>query len=305
MNPPGRRRIGAAAVVLASVVSVLAVSAPAESATRLVRNDHYTGAEDTVLRVPASTGVLANDPVRRAARRLSVVKAPARGTVVLGKRGAFRYRPAAEWSGRDTFLYRVVDARGRRSVAVARIEIRPADDPTHTSDDAATVAEDGVVTGNVLANDADIDSPLRILEDNHGRAPGSFEIRPDGDWTYAPAANWSGVATIGYATTTGGLGTLTIAVTPIDDPTLTESDVRSIPVDSPQVSDNVLSNDVDVDSSLSVIAFDLVPEDDGNSFGWDPDGRWYYEPRPGWTGTETGTYTTNTGATGVLTITVG
>ncbi|MDF1604561.1 Ig-like domain-containing protein [Nocardioides sp. YIM 152315] len=307
MGLSGTRRFGAATIALACVLGVLAVLAPSASAARLVRNDRYTGVEDTVLRVKASHGVLANDRVRRAVRRVVVVKAPRHGTVKLGRRGAIRYRPTADWSGRDRFLYRAVDRRGRRSVAVVRIEIKPADDPTITVDESAGVLEDGVVSGNVLVNDSDVDSPLRILEHNAARAPGSFTIRPGGDWTYAPAADWSGTALVGYATTTGALGTLTVTVTPVDDPTVTKDDSASVVAGGGQITGNVLTNDSDVDSALRVtsFAFDAGDDDDPVPFGWDPDGTWYFTPGSSWRGSAIGTYTTNTGATGTLTITVG
>ncbi|QWF22429.1 tandem-95 repeat protein [Nocardioides sp. LMS-CY] len=299
MTLPGRRRLGAIAVAIACALAPLALPSPAAAAKRAVTNDRYTGTEDTVLRVKAPQGVLANDRIRRDVRRLVVVKAPRHGTLKLGRRGALRYRPAPNWSGRDTFLYRAVDRQGRRNVAVVRIEIKPVDDPTTTVDDVATVLEDGVVTGNVLANDSDIDSKLAILEHNASRAPGSFTIRPNGDWTYAPAADWNGLAVVGYATTTGALGTLRITVTPVDDPTVVVDDFAAAVAGGPMVTGNVLSNDIDVDSALSVVDDAFSGPGD---WGIDPDGTWRYTPDPVEGGIVTVTYTTNTGAVGTLRI---
>lgn len=289
-------------VALAGIVAPLALVAP-PAAARPVRNDRYAGTEDTALRVTASAGVLANDHVRDSVRRLTVVKAPAHGELTLGRRGGFRYHPAADWAGRDTFLYRVVDERGRRSVATVRIAVRPVDDPTVALDDTAAVDEDGVVSGNLLANDADVDSPLRVLEHQPSRAPGSFSVRPTGEWTYAPAADWHGVALVGYATTTGALATLRITVRPVDDPTQVIDDAETATFGTVVVSGNVLANDRDIDSPLTLA--DLVIDDGATSvYGWDPDGTWRYYPPPTWSGRATGTYTTSTGAVGRLTITV-
>ena len=301
MTLPGRRRLGALAVAGACALAPLVPAPPVVAAKRPVSNDRYTGTEDTVLRVTAATGVLANDRVRRSVRRLSVVKAPAHGLLVLTRRGGFRYRPAPDWSGRDTFLYRVVDEQGRRSVAMVRIVVRPVDDPTTAVDDVATVDEDGVVTGNVLANDTDVDSPLRILEHQASRAPGSFSIRPSGDWTYAPAADWNGVAVVGYATTTGALATLRITVRPVDDPTQAVPDFATVAAGQ-SITGNVLSNDIDVDSTLAVVGHVI----DGPAYRWgiDPDGSWNYTAHQTETDPFTVTYTTNTGAVGRLTITV-
>lgn len=307
MKHPGRHRLGAIAVALACALAPLVLPSPAAAAKRAVTNDRYTGTEDTVLRVKAPQGVLANDRIRRDVRRLVVVKAPRHGTLKLGRRGALRYRPAPNWSGRDTFLYRAVDRQGRRNVAVVRIEIKPVNDPTTTVDDVATVLEDGVVTGNVLANDSDIDSKLAILEHNASRAPGSFAIRPNGDWTYAPAADWNGLAVVGYATTTGALGTLRITVTPVDDPTVVVDDFESV-TEGGLVVGNVLTNDVDVDTRLSIGRWDVQePSEEAGPIGvfsGKPDGSWSYEDGAGGTGEVVVTYTTNTGATGRLTITV-
>ncbi|MFC7495626.1 MULTISPECIES: Ig-like domain-containing protein [unclassified Nocardioides] len=293
----GTRRVGAVAVAVACVLGTLGLAAPADSAVRLARNDTYLGAEDTVLRVKAAGGLLANDPVRRHTRRLSVVERPAHGRVVVTLRGGFRYRPAANWSGRDAFRYRVVDRRGRSSVAVARIDVRPVDDPTAVRDDATTGTEDTVVTGNVLANDVDIDGAPRVLQHNDARAPGSFSMRPGGDWTYTPAVDWSGVARVGYATTTGGLGTLTITVRPVDDPTTVVDDVATVMLGD-TASGNVLDNDTDVDSVLTVI--DAVIGDPNLRI--EPDGSWTYNAVSA--AGASAAYTTNTGAIGHLTITI-
>lgn len=303
MTLPGRRGLGAIAVALACVLVPLAMPSPATAAKRAVTNDRYTGTEDTVLRVKAPQGVLANDRIRHDVRRLVVVKAPHHGTLKLGRRGALRYRPAPNWSGRDTFLYRAVDRQGRRSVAVVRIEIKPVDDPTTTVDDVATVLEDGVVTGNVLANDSDIDSKLAILEHNASRAPGSFAIRPNGDWTYAPAADWNGLAVVGYATTTGALGTLRITVTPVDDLAITQPDFATVH-EGGTTSGNVLTNDTDVDSVLRVRPdFTIASPDSTGDFSLESDGRWTYRNDEG-PGTVTVTYWTTDGVPGTLTITV-
>ena len=63
------------------------------------------------------------------------------------------------------------------------------DDPTQVADDAVTIAEDGVATGNVLANDSDLDGPLQVA---------SFQVGAQ-------------VITAGQAATMTGIGTVTIA----------------------------------------------------------------------------------------------
>ncbi len=89
-----------------------------------VRDDSYTTREDRTLSVPAP-GVLANDsdPEGQGLRAV-LVRTTAHGRLTLRADGSFTYTPDRDYSGPDSFAYRVRDPRGARSnVAMVRITV--------------------------------------------------------------------------------------------------------------------------------------------------------------------------------------
>ncbi|MFG6443219.1 Ig-like domain-containing protein [Roseateles sp. LKC17W] len=79
--------------------------------------------------------------------------------------------------------------------------------------DSTTGAEDGTITGNVLANDRDDDTLTATL----ATAPsnGSVVVAADGSYTYTPDANFNGIDSFTYTVTDaqGGIATATVTVT--------------------------------------------------------------------------------------------
>ncbi|MFV7772725.1 hypothetical protein ACNPK7_20470, partial [Shewanella marisflavi] len=64
------------------------------------------------------------------------------------------------------------------------------------------------------------------------------------------------VPVITYTTNTGESATLTINVTPVDDPSILANDSNTVSEDT-IASGNVLDNDSDIDSELSVVSFSV------------------------------------------------
>ncbi|WP_282111323.1 Ig-like domain-containing protein, partial [Shewanella algicola] len=199
----------------------------------------------------------------------------------------------------------------------------PVDDPTVTVDDVVTVSEDTPATGNVLGNDSDPDSDLSVVSfevEGETYQPGTevtleggiLIINDDGSYIFTPNDNWNGtVPAITYTTNTGETATLTIEITPVDDPTVTVDDVVTVSEDTPATG-NVLGNDSDPDSDLSVVSFEVEGETyqpgtevtlEGGILIINDDGSYIFTPNDNWNGTVPAiTYTTNTGETATLTI---
>ncbi|MEZ9821950.1 Ig-like domain-containing protein, partial [Shewanella sp. 10N.286.45.A1] len=61
---------------------------------------------------------------------------------------------------------------------------------------------------------------------------GNVVINEDGSYTFTPNENWNGnVPVITYTTNTGSTATLTIEVTPVDDPSQLVNDSNTIEED--------------------------------------------------------------------------
>ncbi len=237
----------------------------------------------------------------------------------------------ANYNGPVPVITYVLTDGSSTDTSTLTISVTPVDDATNAINDTKTVAEDTVATGNVLANDTDIDSTLSvstftIAGSNTVYTAGStvvtltngtLQLLANGNYTFTPNANWNGdVPVITYTTNTGATATLTIKVTPVDDATNAVNDTKTVAEDT-VATGNVLANDTDIDSTLSVSTFTIAGSNTVYTAGSTvvtltngtlqllSNGNYTFTPNANWNGdVPVITYTTNTGATATLTIKV-
>ncbi|MGI2136620.1 retention module-containing protein, partial [Shewanella baltica] len=200
-----------------------------------------------------------------------------------------------------------------------------ADSPSALANDNNTSNEDTVATGNVLDNDTDVDSTLSVVSFEISGTTyaagtevtlegGVLILNIDGSYTFTPNENWNGqVPVITYTTNTGSTATLTINISPVDDPSILANDSATVAEDT-AATGNVLDNDSDIDSTLSVVSFTVNGDTvtagttvslEGGSLVINADGSYTFTPNANWNGqVPVITYTTNTGSTATLTINV-
>ncbi|MEM5507063.1 retention module-containing protein, partial [Shewanella frigidimarina] len=244
------------------------------------------------------------------------------GVLIINEDGSYTFTPNENWNGTVPVITYTTNTG---VTATLTIEVTPVDDVSVLVNDSNTVAEDTVATGNVLDNDGDVDSDLSVvtIEVDGQTYPAGTEvtlengvliINEDGSYTFTPNENWNGtVPVITYTTNTGVTATLTIEITPVEDPTVTVNDVVTVSEDTP-ASGNVLDNDSDPDSDLSVVTFEVDGQTypagtevtlEGGILIINEDGSYTFTPNENWNGTvPVITYTTNTGVTATLTIEV-
>ncbi|VCU69261.1 Putative mono-oxygenase ydhR [Pigmentiphaga humi] len=141
----------------------------------------------------------------------------------------------------ETFTARVTDEHGAFSTQTITVQVSGSNDPVTAVDDTRTLSEDpagGQVTGNVFANDLDVDDMLSLVEFQVAGDPatygpgdtatiagvGTISIALDGAYTFAPLADYAGsVPVITYTveeSRAGGVSdtaTLTLTITPVAD----------------------------------------------------------------------------------------
>ncbi|MDP5147066.1 retention module-containing protein, partial [Shewanella sp. ULN5] len=242
------------------------------------------------------------------------------GVLVINADGSYTFTPNENWNGQVPVITYTTNTG---LTATLTIEVTPVDDASVLANDSQTIAEDTVATGNVLDNDSDVDSDLAVVSfevEGQSYAAGTevtlengmLVLNADGSYTFTPNENWNGqVPVITYTTNTGATATLIIEITPVDDPTVTENDSGVAAEDTP-VTGNVLDNDSDPDSDLSVVSFEINGETypvgtevvlEGGVLVINADGSYTFTPNDNWNGqVPVITYTTNTGATATLTI---
>ncbi|MEN9657405.1 MAG: hypothetical protein RL571_870 [Pseudomonadota bacterium] len=229
-----------------------------------LQTDVATAAEDT----PATGNVLSNDSDPDGALTVTgftvagltgtftagqPASIPNVGTLLIAPNGDYTFTPAGNYNGSvPVITYNVVDPQGGTGSSTLIITITPVDDPANLQADTATLLEDTPATGNVLSNDSDPDGPLTVTGFTIAGLTGTFTtsqpatipgvgslvIAPNGDYTFTPENNYNGpvpVITYNVIDPLGGSGssTLTLTITPVDDPV-----ISTIEVGNPGVADD-------------------------------------------------------------------
>ncbi|MDB5858372.1 MAG: hypothetical protein JWQ76_2061, partial [Ramlibacter sp.] len=175
--------------------------------------DTASGLEDTTVRV----NVLANDTDADGDHLTAeIVAGPLHGAVSGNTDGSFNYRPELNWSGTDSFSYRVTDGTVASAPTTVKVTIAPVNDAPVAPDLSYTVQKDGSVRLWLDDMVSDVDSEcLTIAVTKPSR--GTLTRNCDGSYTYRPAAGFVGLDGFGYTVSDGRLsasGTVTLDVQP-------------------------------------------------------------------------------------------
>ncbi len=229
--------------------------------------------------------------------------APANGTVTMNPDGSFSYTPAANFNGTDSFTYTVSDGNGGTTTGTVSVNVAAVNDAPVTSGGEATIAEDGSVTGQLVASDVDGDAITFGVAQNGAPSHGAVTVNPDGSYSYTPNPNFVGTDSFTYQVSDGNggttLGTITVTVTNTNDaPTTSGATVAG--QEDGTIAGQVTGHDVDGDA-LS-FAVDGAPAN--GTVTMNPDGSFSYTPAANFNGTDSFTYTVSDGNGGTTTGTV-
>ncbi|MFC2082459.1 Ig-like domain-containing protein [Candidatus Bipolaricaulota bacterium] len=262
-------------------------------------------AEDDAVEV-AEDGVVAIDVVANDSdpdgdldpTTVSIIGESANGTVSVDPvTGAISYEPDPDFNGTDTFTYQVCDTDGVCDTATVTVEVDPVDDPPVAGDDTTTVPEDGSVVIPVAGNDTDPDGDLDVTSVTViGQPPnGTVTVNPvTGAITYEPDADFNGEDTLTYQIC-DSLGvcdtaTVTVDVTPVDDPPVANDDSTTTPEDTAVVV-GVVANDFDIDGNLDRTTVTLLDSPANGTVSVNGfTGEVTYTPEPDFNGTNTFSY---------------
>ena len=215
----------------------------------------------------------------------------AHGTVTMTAEGTYTYTPGADWSGVDTFNYKICDVDGSCDPAVVTVTVTPVNDLPVANDDSVTTPEDTPVTASVTGNDVlsgDGGNTWSRLTDP---ADGDVVFSSDGSYTYTPDADWSGIDSFTYeiCDVDGDCdpATVTIKVNPVNDLPVANDDSVTTPEDTPV--------------TASVTGNDVLSGDGGNTWSkltdpangdvvFNSDGSYTYTPDADWSGIDSFTY---------------
>ncbi|MBL8826779.1 MAG: tandem-95 repeat protein, partial [Planctomycetaceae bacterium] len=205
-----------------SNVATVTLSVTAVNDAPVATDDVFTTAEDTELNV-LLPGVMSNDSdIENNSLTAAVVTGPSHGSLTLNVDGSFKYTPAANYNGPDSFTYRVNDGTADSNVATVTLNVTAVNDAPLASNDTYTIAQDSVLTvtaAGVLVNDQDVDGDLLNASQVMGPAHGTLVLNSNGSFVYTPTAGYSGPDTFTYVaqdgTASSGIATVSIQVTPV------------------------------------------------------------------------------------------
>ncbi|NOH85928.1 hypothetical protein F0249_19265, partial [Vibrio sp. 03-59-1] len=236
----------------------------------------------------------------------------------------------------DTFTYTLTDDDNSHSQADIIINLNTISaDELKATPDVYEINEGGVLAENLLTNDGEeVTSVSKFTIDGRAEeyivntlssgtsteiSEGTIVIKADGSFTFTPSSpDWNGdVPTITYFTDNGSSADVNVRVRPVDSPTDTASDVKVIKEEAVAIGD-VLANDNDVDNELSVSSFSVegitsspvvsgttVNIENIGSIIIESTGSYTFTPLEHWSGdVPVITYTTNTGSSETLSISV-
>ncbi len=288
----------------------------------IANDDTATTPEDTPVTVDA-TGNDTDFDSNLDPATATVDTAPSNGTVVANGDGTFTYTPNQDFSGTDSFTYRVCDT-GLDGIpdtgdelcdaATVTIDVTPVNDPPVASDDTAATDEDTPVAIDVLANDSDVEGGLDPSSVTVTQTPlnGTVVVNADGSVTYSPNADFNGTDSFTYEVCdTDGLcdtATVTVTVAAVNDPPVANDDAASTNEDTP-VTVGAAANDTDVDGNLDPTTATVVAGPANGTVVSNGDGTFTYTPDTDFNGTDSLTYeicdTDGACDTATVTVTVG
>ena len=274
--------------------------------------DGYSLDENTTLTTTSASGVAANDGDPNGDLPAAVlVSGPAHGTLRLKADGSFRYAPAANYHGPDSFIYKANDGRADSNTATVTLSVNAVNDPPTAHAQALKIAEDGTPAIVLSGDDGDPEDVQKltfaiVAGPSHGKLSG-FDAA-SGRATYTPDKDYNGPDGFTFTVTdddaagsppdrTSPPATASITITPIND--------------APIACDDSVTTDEDRAVAIALAAGDGDPEvvqqltyavtagpSHGKLSGFDPaTGRGIYTPDPQYHGPDAIRFTVTDDAT--------
>jgi hypothetical protein len=275
-----------------SGTATVSVTISAVNDSPLAAADTTGTAEDTAVTIDAlpNDSDVDGDPLA-----ITAVTQGSRGTVTFTA-GGITYTPALNANGSDAFTYTIGDGQGGSATATVAVTITAVNDAPDAIVDGAGTNEDAAVIIAVLGNDFDVDGePVTLVAVTQG-SRGTVAPNGNGTVTYTPSVNNFGADAFTYTIRdAAGLtdtATVAVSVAAVNDPPNAIDDSATLNEGS-AVTIAVLSNDVDVDGSLTVTAVGAPAHGTATANANDSI---TYTPAAGYSGADSFTYTASDGS---------
>ena len=181
----------------------------------LAQNDEFDLEEDQPLRLVVAN-LLANDTDADGdPLQFAVVEGPENGSLSHNADGTLYYRPRANFSGTDHFVYSVRDAAGHVAQATATLNVLPTNDRPVAVADRLQTQDDRplrISAQDLLENDVDAEGDAVTIQLVAGPVYGQLVDLGNGQFDYLPPADFAGEDQFTYRVSDGALNSLATAV---------------------------------------------------------------------------------------------
>ncbi len=240
--------------------------------------------EDAVTSITLTATDGDNDPLT-----YTITNQPTHGTLT-GTAPNVTYTPAAEYSGSDSFLFKVSDGKVSSTAVVISIQVNAVNDPPIANSQNVATNEDAARGILLSGTDAEGASLTYILASSptHGTLSGTMP-----NLTYTPSSNYNGTDSFTFKVNDGNSdstpGTINISVLAVNDiPTGTDQSVTT----AEDTAKAIILNGSDVESAVT---FNVISgPSHGALSGTAPN--LTYTPTANYNGTDGFTYKINDGA---------
>ena len=211
---------------------------------------------------------------------------PSNGTVIVNSDGTFTYTPNPGFGGTDSFNYTIKDINGDASTTTVTITVNGV--PVAT-DDSATTPPNTPLNGSLKSNDTPSPDGGNVWTKTSNPGKGTVTVNPDGTYIYTPNPGATGTDTFTYTITDkeGDTSTATVTIT-VNNLPIAVNDSFTTETGKP-VAGNLASNDTPSIDGGNV--WTKTSDPDNGTVTVNPDGSFTYTPKPGFSGTDTFTYT--------------
>jgi hypothetical protein len=218
--------VGKAIAVVASYTDLGGTAESLSSAaTGLVVNVNdlpvATAASATTNEDTAKTGTLAGTDLDGNTLTFAKVADPSHGTVTVNATtGAYTYTPTANYSGTDSFTFKVNDGTVDSAAATVSITVSAVNDVPVAIAASATTNEDTAKTGTLAGTDLDGNTLTfaKVADPINGTVTVNAST---GAYTYTPTANYSGTDSFTFKVNDGtvdsAVATVSLTIDPVND----------------------------------------------------------------------------------------
>jgi len=129
----------------------------------------------------------------------SILQQPQHGTIVSNPNGEFAFAPIANYFGLDSIQFVACDNQGTCDSSWIVFEVTFLNDLPIINNEELQVFVNQSISGSVASNDVELDNENLIYSIVDDQSGGLFVMSNDGNFTYSPALDVSGLFTVSYS----------------------------------------------------------------------------------------------------------